>query len=440
MDESRIWYDSRMADRTRLHELDWLRVMAILVLLYFHSGMIFVSWEWHIKDPSIPPSAVLEYLMVWLHRWRMPLLLFISGAGSLFALGFRSPTVFLKERTSRLLVPLVFGMLVIVPPQIYIERIQDYESYWVFYPTIFEGIPYPQGNTSWHHLWFVAYLFCYSVFALPLMLLWRKAKSAPWRGQVTQLLSRPGGLLLLLLPSTASELILRRFWPDDRHSLIGDWACFTYYLLFFLAGYICCSERRIWAAIGEQRLLHLGIGLLAMIPMYLGYLSGPHPALSWGDLAVGGSKIVVAWCFVLAAIGYGSYYLAIPNRFLQEANRGIYPFYVLHQTAIVVIGYFVIPWSLGFWAKFILISTAAGVTSAGIYWLLIRPVPPIRWLFGLKPRLGAMPSEAPSQKLGFYSGTGQQSEHLRIGGNDTGPAVAIAGSRMEDTLSWKRKL
>lgn len=126
--------------QTRLHELDWLRVIAILILLGCHTGMIFVSWSWHIK--SAETSRVLETVMAWLHYWRMPLLLFISGAGACFALGFRRPLQFLAERHRRLLAPLVFGMLVIVPPQIYLERAGAWESYAAFDPTVFEFVPY----------------------------------------------------------------------------------------------------------------------------------------------------------------------------------------------------------------------------------------------------------------------------------------------------------
>lgn len=390
-----------MNERVRLHELDWLRVIAILLLLYFHTGMIFVSWDWHIKDTGGSPSLILETIMVWLHRWRMPLLLFISGAGSLFALGFRKPSRFVSERASRLLVPLLFGMLVVVPPQIYVERIGQYASYWDFYPTIFNGVPYPEGNTSWHHLWFVLYLFCYSLVGLPLMLWWRRTSSSVWRDRVAVVLGRPGGLLLWLVPSTLSELVLRRFWPDDRHTLVGDWACFSYYFLFFLAGYVCCSDRRIWTAIRDHRGLHLCVGLLALVPTYLGYFTGPHAPLTWGDLASGGSKIIVAWCFVLAIVGYGTRYLAFPARWLQEANRGIYPFYILHQTAIVVIGYGFLGSALGMWTKFWLISTLAGLASVGIYWFAIRPLPWVGWLFGVKPvKVAPQPSPDWEERTG----------------------------------------
>ncbi|MEM1270777.1 MAG: acyltransferase family protein, partial [Bacteroidota bacterium] len=103
----------------RRHDLDWLRVICITLLLYYHVGMIFVSWGFHIQ--STETSALLEHIMLWMHRWRMPLLFFISGAGTRFALRKRSAGQYLGERWLRLQVPVLFGMFVIVPPQIYIE-------------------------------------------------------------------------------------------------------------------------------------------------------------------------------------------------------------------------------------------------------------------------------------------------------------------------------
>ena len=154
--------------KTRLYELDWLRIIAILILVYFHTGMFFTTWDWHIKNNVTTRS--LDYVMVWLHQWRMALLLVISGAGTFYALGFRKAGTYMSERFKRLIIPLIFGMLVVVPPQIYLEKIKNYASYLDFYPTIFEMVPSPEGNTSWHHLWFILYLFLFSVVLLPAFL------------------------------------------------------------------------------------------------------------------------------------------------------------------------------------------------------------------------------------------------------------------------------
>ena len=135
----------------RRYDLDWLRIIAILIVLIFHVGMFFNDWDWHIKNNNT--SDAFGYVMIWLHYWRLPLLLFISGAGTIYASAKRNEKQFALERAKRLLIPLVFSMFVIVPPQIYFERISDYSSYFQFYPTVFECVPYPDGaSLSWHHM------------------------------------------------------------------------------------------------------------------------------------------------------------------------------------------------------------------------------------------------------------------------------------------------
>src|SRR5688500_16034020 len=146
-----------MKSTDRRHDLDWLRLIAIIILLFFHTGMLFNPWEWHIKNQET--SIGFTYWMAWLHYWRMPLLLFISGAGTYLALRKRTPSEYAGERFRKLIIPLTFGMFVIVPPQIYFEHVGEYSDYGSFYKTVFDFVPYPAGNFSWHHLWFIAYLF-----------------------------------------------------------------------------------------------------------------------------------------------------------------------------------------------------------------------------------------------------------------------------------------
>jgi glucan biosynthesis protein C len=114
--------------------LDWLRVIAIAILLVYHTGMLFVGWDFHIQNPETIDA--LARPMDFSHRLRMPLLFVIAGAGMWLAARRRSVASLMGERTRRLLVPVVFGMLVIVPPQLYIERLFDGQwtgGYWEFY-------------------------------------------------------------------------------------------------------------------------------------------------------------------------------------------------------------------------------------------------------------------------------------------------------------------
>src|SRR5215470_6493498 len=153
----------------RRPELDWLRVVAIVILHVFHTGMMFNTWDFHIKAPDLLP--VIEAPMAVLHLIRMPLLMVISGIGTAIALERRSIGRFAIDRLKRLWIPLTFGIFVIVPPQIYIERVVNdgyAGSYFDWYPSVLQFKPYPAGGSfSWHHLWFVAYLLVYCLLALP---------------------------------------------------------------------------------------------------------------------------------------------------------------------------------------------------------------------------------------------------------------------------------
>lgn len=146
----------------RRYDLDWLRVIVFVLLIFYHVGMFFVApdWGWHIKNNIT--YEWIKYPMLFLNQWRLPILFIISGMGTSYALSRRTAWEFAAERTKKLLLPLIFGMLVIVPPQVYVEKISKGSiqgSYFEFWPSqAFIG-EYPVGNLSWHHLWRIYYCF-----------------------------------------------------------------------------------------------------------------------------------------------------------------------------------------------------------------------------------------------------------------------------------------
>ncbi|MCP4157442.1 MAG: acyltransferase [bacterium] len=367
----------------RQYEMDWLRVIAIVILLYFHTGMMFVRWDWHIQNTET--SVIFEQIMMWLHHWRMPLLLFISGAGTYFALGFRSSGKFLAERSKRLFIPLIFGIFVIVPPQIYYERIANFTSYRDFYPTVFQFVPYPLGGSlSWHHLWFVLYLGIYSMIALPFFLYLRSPKSKRFFNKLLQILERRSGFLLPLVLLIGSQVILRPFFPHETHGL-DDWAYFVFYFLFFVFGFVAYCEPRIRDIMLKQRRFNLIAAILSTVFMYLVFWVRFEytPLVRWGQL-YHLAAMAVTWLWVVAFIGYGRKFLAFKKPVLKYANEAIYPFYILHQTVIIFFGYYLIPWQVGIFTKFAVVSTVSLVSSLAIYYLFIRPFAVMRVLFGVK--------------------------------------------------------
>src|SRR4026209_2359604 len=189
--------------------------MSLSVLLLSHAGVMIVGGGWPIQNAET--ITALQLPMDIAHRLRMPLLFVIAGAGMWFALGNRNGAGLGRERSVRLLLPLVAGMFLIVPPQIYFERL--FRGQWdggyfsFFFERVLQLKPYPQGDFSWHHLWFVAYLYVYVFLLLPLLPRWRTAKK----------FVKPGaGLYALGLPLAINEAILKPLYPES-HKLIGDW-------------------------------------------------------------------------------------------------------------------------------------------------------------------------------------------------------------------------
>jgi glucan biosynthesis protein C len=372
----------------RRFDLDWLPLLAIIILLFYHTGMLFVPWGWHIKNNDLSQS--FGYWMVWLHAWRMPLLLFISGAGTYMALGKRTPARYVRERFSRLFVPLIFGMFVIVPPQIFYEHISEYESYADFYKTVFNFVPYPKGSFSWHHLWFVAYLFFFSLIALPYLVFLRSERSVKFRKANSKMLSKPAGILLI--PSLViffSQLILRPYFPEETHSLLNDWAYFVYYFLFFLFGMTCYASLELWNSIGKNRKQLLKCTVFILIPYYVlyfhfrGIVVLPFE-METVDIMFEIMETFVSWFCVITVIAWGQHYLNKPHPLLKHVNEGLYPFYILHQTVIIVIGYYICKNDWSIFLKFWAVSLGTLATCMIVYFALIRPFNLMRLFFGMK--------------------------------------------------------
>ncbi|GAB3884318.1 acyltransferase family protein [Spirosoma agri] len=377
----------------RRYDLDWLRIIAILTLLFYHTGMIYVSWGWHIK--SAEHSAVMEQVMRWFHRWRMPLLFFISGAGTFFALRRRSFWSYAGERVKRLFVPLVFGMFVIVPPQIYIEwlfRNRFSGTYAEFYPEVFNFQSYHDGGTggafSWHHLWFVAYLFLYSLLSIPVFMWLQRDSGQRFTDRIGRIMAKPGGAMWLgIVVIVASQLLLKPYFPEETHALVNDWAYFVKNLLLFWLGYVLISRPAFWQILTDQRRILLTATLICTVLMYATSavydLEGPD-ILAWEIFYLIDTDCLT-WFSVLTTVAYSYRYLNVSRPVLPRLNEAVYPFYILHQTVIVLIGYYVLTrTTLGVYDGFLVVSFSSLAVCVAVYLLLIRPFKLIRIVFGLK--------------------------------------------------------
>ncbi len=369
--------------KPRRHDLDWLRVGVFALLIFYHVGMFFVPWGWHLKNDEIYPE--LRWPMLFVNQWRLPILFVISGMGTYYAYSFRTPGQYAGERLKRLGIPLIFGMAFIVPPQVYLERLATGAlngSYWEYFPYhAFEGV-YPEGNLSWHHLWFLPYLLVFSlIFAFP----FRKWKNHPGKviGWLRSKLMMPWGWLIFLLPLYLYEAFVEPFFPVT-HALVGDWFALFNFGTLFLYGFllISCGEA-FWDTAKRNRRKNLYLGLVSFACL-VGIWQFQDSTLV--HFTEAGIKVLNFWTWIFVLFGYAAVYLNRPSGVLSYCNRAVYPFYILHQTLTLIIAYYIKDLDLGFWAK-------AGILTIGTFggclilyqWVIL----PIRWLhplLGLKPR------------------------------------------------------
>ena len=371
----------------RRPDLDWLRVAAILLLHLYHCGRFFnVDDPWHLKAPQLLPA--LNQPMEVLHILRMPMLMLIAGAVTAYSMGRRGLGGFAWDRTKRLLLPLLFGMLVIVPPQIYVEWLDKGRftgSYWAFWPQVLKGVPYPKGATSWHHLWFVAYLFVYCLLALPLFGWLERPGGQAFTARLEAFLGKGWTLLWLVVPIWAVRILLRNH--PETNDLLHDPKGFLFYGYLFLAGHLLARCPAAWEAMTRLRWTFLGLAsvlLAALLP------DGEFP-FPFEHLAVW----LFSWSALLAVFGFARKAIRVEGPRLRHLQGLAYPFYILHQTVILVVGYPLMKPAMNPWARLGWVT----ILSFAITWLLCEAIARVRWLrpcFGMGPASKAPAPRRPS--------------------------------------------
>ncbi len=390
----------------RRHDIDWLRVMAVLLLIPFHTARIFDIWEPnYVKNAQL--SVWLSGLIVLMGPWHMPLLFVLAGASTWLALRFRSAAQYMQERFLRLMVPFIFGILVIVPPQVYYARLSLYNdpngylqfysqvpgdvqarvermsqapgSFLQWYPHFFEIDPgditgYAGTFTPGAHLWFIAFLYVFSWASLQLFMALKGEKGRRVISGLAGFFSKPGLLLLLVIPLVLSEAL-----PD-----LGGKNPFTYILLF-IYGYILMADEQFQLALERQKWVNLILGALALAGCMTVWFSGiSFPDFSLPSILFALLRNFTTCCWVFALLGLGRRYLNRDNKALRYAAEASLPFYILHQTVIVAIGYYVIQWNMGVAAKFLIIAAMSLAGSLLLYELVVRRTRLTRFLFGMK--------------------------------------------------------
>ncbi|OYW92246.1 MAG: acetyltransferase [Caulobacterales bacterium 32-67-6] len=371
--------------------MDWIRIGAFFLLILYHVGMFYVPWGWHVKSPE--PVAWLEPVMLLTNPWRLSLLFLVSGAATRFMADKLAAGVLARQRAARLLPPLALGMLIIVPPQSYYEIVeqlgfnQGYLAFYGRYLTASGGWCDADGcliTPTWNHLWFVAYLLVYTL-ALAALIAW----AGPALRRLEAGLARLPSWALLIAPiiflGLARAVLLPRF--GITHALVDDWYNHVLSFSMFLFGYLTAKSDTV-----RRRLISLRWPALFLALASYGAFS--LYAWTWREAAaeppaslVLAMRFVYAvdqWCAIVAVLGFGARHLNRPHPALAYLTLAVFPYYIVHQTVIVVAGHHLAQSGLpqGLEAALLITVTAA---ACGLTYELVRRVPLLRPWFGLKP-------------------------------------------------------
>jgi len=305
--------------------------------------------------------------------------------GTYYAFAKRTGRQFAWERIKRLFLPLVFGMLVIVPPQVYIEHLTNdrvTENYFDYWPSqAFIGV-YPEGNLSWHHLWFLPYLLLFSLSLLPVFSYLKKHPESIFLKRIRLSLKNPWGLFLFLPPLYLCEALLEPFFPIT-HAFIGDWFIIISSSFLFFFGFILIAVKDVfWPTVARYRRKFLACALIGFtIWLAIVVLLEDSTLVHFTEAFV---KVFNLWSWILTFFGYAAVYLNTSNKFLTYANEAVYPFYIMHQTITIIIGYYLMDLDWGFSAKASLMVFGTFGGTWIFYELGIRRWNWIRPFFGLK--------------------------------------------------------
>jgi hypothetical protein len=382
---------------SRVYFLDWLQVLAILGVFIFHAIHPFDDLaDWHIKN--VEKSVLATFYAGFFNLWGMPFFFLMAGATSWFSLLRRTANLYARERVQRLLIPFIIGTLVLTPVQAYFEL--AHKGYWqggsfvefvlssearsyfyteyhtlTFGPEIFGAIGY--------HLWFVAFLFVFSLIALPVFT-WLKRESGKRNtASIARLAELRGGLLIFVFPLILIRLILQPYFPAYT-----GWTDFTFMLIFFIYGFILISDERFKGAIRRDWWMHLILGIACTLFFFS--VAAGVPVGEWmyspGTPGFYVSWIlhsINAWCWTMFFFYVGMRFLDFTGVQLKYSREASYPFFFFHQPVIIFIAFYVVQWQAGLPIKMLTVVLGSFVLILVIYELFVRRINPVRTLFGM---------------------------------------------------------
>ncbi|MEH6580793.1 MAG: acyltransferase family protein [Halioglobus sp.] len=377
----------------RRYELDWLRVLAFGLLIFYHIGMYYVSdWGWHIKSQH--QSEWLQNIMMWSSQWRMSLLFLISGCAVAFLLRKMRLWNFYWSRYTRLLLPLFFGMAVVVVPQVYAEmasqgRLVDvgYWQFWLAYldqgsALFVDNKTVGEWHVTWNHLWFLMYIYVYSVAAWAICLLFKLLNLTGFWSLIEK---RVGPVLMILgvpitLLSLNGQLLYESYPPSN--DFINDYFNHGRYFMVFVMGIVFVRAPGYWRAVRQLRKPMLAAALVSFAFVQFLFHGGAFGGDGFAQALENIFWSSNGWLWILAICGWAQHLLNKDNAVIRYLNGGVYCYYILHQTVIIVLAYHLAPLDLGPVLEPISLVVLTLLACLGAYEVL-RCIPGLRICFGI---------------------------------------------------------
>jgi glucan biosynthesis protein C len=376
----------------RRYDIDVLRVFAFSLLILYHVSMLYAEGEgWHVKSAYQTDALSIPRLLV--NQWRMSLLFIISGLAISFVWHKYTPGQFAAKRISRLMVPLIFGMAIVVAPQCYYEALgkgliePGFIKFMGQYLT-FQDFPdeawagEAQIHWTWNHLWYLPYLLFYTLLLIPIAML----IDGPLSG-FRRWFQSLRGIWIVAVPLVPlmiyGSFVFPRF-PYISHALLDDWYAHAMYFTFFLIGYLIGRDPGFWSELARIRKATLAAAVVFFVLLIVRNEMMPDDPSFWLDKASAMITYLNRWLWIVTIFGWGHHLLNRPMKWLPYATEAVFSWYILHQTITVVAGANLGKLSLGpvIEPALVLIATFGGCFV--IHEFIIRRSRFLRPLFGLK--------------------------------------------------------
>jgi hypothetical protein len=318
----------------------------------------------------------------------LPLLFFISGAGIYFSLKTRNILSFTLERFRRLFIPLVFAMLFTIPIQVYVEYLQKGRvtgSYFDFYPSVWEFVPYPQGSLTWSHMWFIVYLLTFILLLIPVFSILKIKMIENFKDRFSNILSSKCLIFLVFLIQYYIYFQFYLKYPEQG-SLVEDWFVFNSSITYLILGYLLASSNQFWENCERYRKIFLSFTIVTSTILFINYyLPNTLPKKEGVDAQVYFLlDALQIWSIILTIIGFAKKHLNNSSSILQYLNQAVFPFFIIHQTIIVAIGYWIVQLNASILTKYLLLSVCASIFIYALYEFVLRRTKLTRFLYGMK--------------------------------------------------------